>query len=171
MVPPSFLYPPWAKPSIVLCIYVPWSNTENISHLVVKFSKAEVPKLSLYVEDTRHLLELTEEGSGVTGPQPGGTIPVTMDILNIPWQEGTDAFKEAMEQRVCKSVPTVFLVLSCNLFTFDGTLFLQLFGVPPPIPIFQQTTSKKHFFTASCFFMYKNTLKQDGGSPPHPRSF
>ena len=79
---------------------------------------------------------LEEENSW--GPQPGGTIPVTMDILgmytNIPWQEGTDAFKEAMEQRVCKAVPTVFLItllhliLSCNLFTFDGTLFLQLFG-------------------------------------------
>ena len=80
---------------------------------------------------------MEEENS--RGPQPGGTIPVTMDIsgmyTNIPWQEGTDAFKEAMEQRVCKAVPTVFLitllhlVLSSNLFTFDGALFLQLFGV------------------------------------------
>ena len=58
------------------------------------------------------------------GPQPEGTIPVTMDIsgmyTNIPWQEGTDA----LNQRVCKAVPTVFLitllclVLSYNLFTF-----------------------------------------------------
>ena len=68
------------------------------------------------------------------GPQSEGTIPVTMDIsgmyTNIPWQEGMDAFNEAMKQRVCKAVPTVFfitllrLVLSYNLFTFVTFVYI-----------------------------------------------
>ena len=85
---------------------------------------------------------------------------------NIPWQEGTDAFKEAMEQRVCKAVPTVFLitlihlVLSCNLFTFDGTLFLQLFGVAMGTRVAP---------TFACLFMgwlEKKMLQDWRGRPP-----
>ena len=54
---------------------------------------------------------------------------------NVPWQEGLDAFKESMDKRSDQSVPTSFLlhllmlVLACNVFIFDGVLFLQLFGV------------------------------------------
>ena len=46
-----------------------------------------------------------------------------------------DAFKESMDKRSDQSVPTSFLlhllmlVLACNVFIFDGVLFLQLFGV------------------------------------------
>ena len=54
---------------------------------------------------------------------------------NIPWNQGMLAFEEAMNKRENQDVPTNFLislltlVLSCNLFTFNGKLFLQLFGV------------------------------------------
>ena len=54
---------------------------------------------------------------------------------NVPWQEGLDSFKESMDKRSDQSVPTSFLlhllmlVLACNVFIFDGVLFLQLFGV------------------------------------------
>ena len=73
------------------------------------------------------------------GSQTPGTISVTIDIsgmyTNIPWDEGMQAFKEAMDKRADKRVPSTFLltllmlVLSCNVFTFNGNLSLQLFGV------------------------------------------
>ena len=114
------------------------SNTENISLFVDEFAKKEVPKLESYIEDSRDLLQLIEEVNEL-GPQPHGAIPVTMDIsgmyTNIPWDQGILAFQEAMDARDDTTVPTAFLitllmlVLSCNVFTFNGTLFLQLFGV------------------------------------------
>ena len=114
------------------------SNTENISRFVDEFAKHEVPKLPSYIEDSRHLLAQIEE-INKDGPQPAETIPVTMDIsgmyTNIPWDQGMLAFEEAMNKRENQDVPTNFLIslltllLSCNLFTFNGNLFLQPFGV------------------------------------------
>ena len=73
------------------------------------------------------------------GPQPEGTIPVTLDVSamysNVPWQEGMDAFEEALNRRDNQDVPTSFLmklvwiVLTCNLFVFNAVMFLQLIGV------------------------------------------
>ena len=72
-------------------------------------------------------------------PQPDSSIPVTLDISgmysNVPWEEGMQAFEEALNRRDTQQIPTayllslVMLVLSCNLFVFDSVLFLQLFGV------------------------------------------
>ena len=114
------------------------SNTENISLFIDEFAKREVPKLDSFIEDSRDLLHLVE-GVNEQGPQPHGAIPVTMDIsgmyTNIPWDQGILAFEEAMDARDDTTVPTSFLitllmlVLSCNVFTFNGVLFLQLFGV------------------------------------------
>ena len=113
------------------------SNTEVISHFVDEHAKKEVTKLESWLEDTRHLLQNNEE-ENEKGPQPPGSIPVTLDIsgmyTNVPWGEGMIAFKEAMDNREDTSIPTVFLlqllmlVLSCNLFVFDSVLFFQLFG-------------------------------------------
>ena len=67
------------------------SNTEGISHLVDEYAKGEVKKLESWLEDTRHLLSSISEENDA-GPQPHGTIPVTLDIsgmyTNVPWQEG-----------------------------------------------------------------------------------
>ena len=95
-------------------------------------------KLDSYLEDTRHLLQRVSE-ENLEGPQPTGTIPVTLDISgmysNVPWDDGMKAFEEAMDSIETQDVPTAFLlslvmlVLSCNLFVFDSVMFLQLFGV------------------------------------------
>ena len=100
--------------------------------------KGEVQKFDSWLEDTRHLLQIVSE-ENAAGPQPPGTIPVTLDISgmysNVPWTDGMTAFEEAMDKRDHQDIPTSFLmslvmlVLSCNLFVFDGILFLQLFGV------------------------------------------
>ena len=62
---------------------------------------------------------------------------MTMDIsgmyTNIPWDQGILAFEEAMDARDDTTVPTSFfstllmLVLSCNVFTFNGILFFCSF--------------------------------------------
>ena len=114
------------------------SNTENISLFVDEYSRQEVPKLPSFIEDSRHLLQIIHEENSC-GPQPLNAIPVTMDINgmynNIPWDQGILAFKEALDNRDDLSVPTHFLielltlVLMFNVFTFNGNLFMQLFGV------------------------------------------
>ena len=77
------------------------------------------------------LLHLVNE-ENKRGPQPAGTIPVTLDIsgmyTNVPWEEGMRAFEEAMNEREDQKVPTYFLVkllklvLSSNIFIFDSEL-------------------------------------------------
>ena len=67
-----------------------------------------------------------------------GTFPVTMDVTNlygsIPHTDGVRSFKNAMETRLDKSVPTNFLIsllwliLTYNIFEFDGKLFKQMVG-------------------------------------------
>ena len=46
------------------------------------------------------------------GSQPAGIIPITPDISgmlnNVPWEEGKEAFKEALGDRQDKSVLTDF---------------------------------------------------------------
>ena len=73
--------------------------TENISHWIDQQSKQEVRKLDSYVEDTRYLLEIIQEENR-RGPQPPGTVPVTLDVKgmynNVPMEQGLKAFQEAM---------------------------------------------------------------------------
>ena len=53
---------------------------------------------------------------------------------NIPIKEGLDAFKDTLEQRSDKSVPTDFilkllkLIMEQNIFTFNEEYWLQLLG-------------------------------------------
>ena len=111
---------------------------EGISHWVDEQAKSEVKRLPTYLEDTRHLLQLIQEENS-KGPQPPGTIPVTLDIVgmytNVPVEDGLKAFAKRMEEREDKSVPTWFLVklmkfvAESSVFVFDSELFLQLFGV------------------------------------------
>jgi hypothetical protein len=129
---------PGPVPPIRPIVSASGSNTEGISHFVDEHAKSEVKKLESFIEDTRdHLHIISEENA--RGPQPAGSIPVTLDIsgmyTNVPWGEGQEAFKEALDNRDNQSVPTdfliqlVMLVLCCNVFVFDSVLFMQLFGV------------------------------------------
>ena len=56
-------------------------------------------KLDSYVEDTRHLLEIIQEENR-RGPQPPGTVPVTLDVKGmynkVPMEQGLTPFQEAM---------------------------------------------------------------------------
>ena len=64
--------------------------------------------------------------------------PVSIDLksmyTNIPIQEGLDAFREELENRSDKTIPTDFyikllkLVLESNIFEFDREYFIQLLG-------------------------------------------
>ena len=104
---------------------------EGISHWVDEVAKSEVPRLPTYLEDTRHLLQLIQEEIA-KGPQPAGTVPVTLDIVgmynNVPVDEGLCAFAKLMEKRVDKTIPTSFLVrlmkfvAESSVFVFDSTV-------------------------------------------------
>ena len=111
---------------------------EGISHWVDEGAKGEVPRLPTYLEDTRHLLQLIQE-ENENGPQPPGTIPVTLDIVamynNVPVDEGLRSFAKLMDKRMDQTIPTSFLVrlmkfvAESSVFVFDSDLFLQLLGV------------------------------------------
>ena len=116
------------------------SNTEMISWLVDQEAKHMVPKLDSYWQDTPHALRDLEE-ENKRGPQPENAILVTADVVglytNIPQEQGMQVFKEALNSsrfRPEPKLPTEFLmtllmfVLTCNLFIFDSTFWLQVYG-------------------------------------------
>ena len=69
---------------------------------------------------------------------PANAKPVAIDIKsmysNIPIDEGIEAFKEELDKRRNKSVPTEFyvkllkLVLESNIFEFNREYYIQLLG-------------------------------------------
>lgn len=110
---------------------------ENASHFVDIHSNDLVKSLPSYWADTPHMLRCFEEENS-KGPQPPGSIPVTLDVsslyTNIPLAQGIEIFTAFLNTRSDKSVPTVFLitlltlVLTCNVLVFNGKYYLQLIG-------------------------------------------
>ena len=110
---------------------------ENASHFVDIHSNHLVKSLPSYWEDTPDMLRCFEQ-ENQKGPQPAGSIPVTLDVsslyTNIPLDEGINIFEKFLETRSDKSVPTAFLitlltlVLTCNVLVFNNTYFLQHIG-------------------------------------------
>ena len=112
------------------------SITENLSKFVDSHAKHLVPEMPAYLQDTpdflRHLEDLKSE------PIPEGAFPVSIDVVglysNIPHSEGIETMRESLNTRQDQSVSTAFLitlltlVLTLNIFEFDGKLFLQLIG-------------------------------------------
>ena len=108
------------------------------------------------------------------GPQPPGTIPVTLDIsgmyTNVPLEEGLRSFETAMNMREDQTIPTVYLVrlmrfvCTSNIFVFDRKLFLLLLGV---------AMGSRSSPTFACIFMGMLELlmlaswEQTGGVMPH----
>ena len=100
-----------------------------------------VPKLDSYWQDTPHALrDLKEEKE--RGPQPDNAILATAGVkeslyTNIPEGESIQVFRDALNSsrlRPEPKLPTEFLmtllmfVLTCNLFIFDSSFWLQIYG-------------------------------------------
>ena len=110
---------------------------ENCSHFVDMHSNDIVKSLPSYWQDTPDMLRFFKSENDA-GPQPPGTIPVTLDVqslyTNIPIQQGIETFRYFLNQRQDKSVPTSFLiilltfVLTCNILVFNNTFYLQTIG-------------------------------------------
>lgn len=110
---------------------------ENASHFVDIHSNHLVKSLPSYWEDTPDMLRNFEQ-ENLKGPQPPGSIPVTLDVsslyTNIPLDEGINIFGKFLETRSDKSVPTTFLitlltlVLTCNVLVFNNKYYLQRIG-------------------------------------------
>lgn len=114
--------------------------TENISLFLDHHAKPLVSKLPSFIEDTPDFLRAIEELK--EEDLPTEAIPVTIDVVglygNIPQNEAISTMSAMLDTRspsLKKTVPTSFLVqlltlvLTLNIFTFDGKLFQQLLGV------------------------------------------
>ena len=88
-------------------------NTERISWFCDNQVKDKVKNLESYIEDTPDLLRKINE-INETQTIPDDTKPISIDIKsmysNIPLQEGLDAFKEALDSRTDKTIPTEFVL-------------------------------------------------------------
>ena len=124
---------PKGRPIIAGC----GSNTESISWYCDKLAKNAVKDLPSYIADTPHLLRTLEDLND-SETLPNSAKPISLDIksmyTNIPIKEGLDAFKDTLEKRSDKSVPTDFilkllkLIMEQNIFTFNEEYWLQLLG-------------------------------------------
>jgi hypothetical protein len=112
------------------------SITENISKFIEHHAKSLVPEIPSYLQDTPDLLRQLEDFK--LKDLPIGSFPVSIDVVglytNIPHGEGIEVFKQKLETRKDKTVPTEFLVnllthvLKSNIFEFKNDLFLQKIG-------------------------------------------
>ena len=93
-----------------------------------------------YIQDSPDVLRHFEALNN-QGPLEEGTIPVTVDTVNmygnIPTHGedgGLQAFRKALDKRRDQTVPTYFLiallmlVLDINIFEFCGNLWRQMIG-------------------------------------------
>ena len=113
------------------------SNTELISWFCDKSLKERVKHIPSYIEDTPDILRYFEK-INEEETLPENAKPVSIDIKsmysNIPIEEGLEAFKEELDKREDKTIPTEFilkllkLVLESNIFEFDREFFIQLLG-------------------------------------------
>jgi hypothetical protein len=116
------------------------SLTENISLYLDSHAKPLVSSLPSFIEDTPDFLRAIEHLK--EEDLPTEAIPVTIDVVglygNIPQDEAIATMSAMLETRsstLKQAVPTNFLVnlltlvLTLNIFTFDGKLFQQLLGV------------------------------------------
>ena len=96
-----------------------------------------VKDLKSYWQDTPDMLRCFNS-ENEKGPQPPGSIPVTLDVsslyTNIPLKQGIEIFEAFLNNRTDKSIPTDFLislltlVLKCNVLVFNSQHYLQLIG-------------------------------------------
>jgi hypothetical protein len=110
--------------------------TEVISSFADNFLKPLVPTLPSYIQDSTHFLKILESlKSIVFSPDTlVGTADVTSLYPNIPQDEGLEACKQYLNNRVDQDIPTDFLlslmdfVLKNNNFTFNNEHYIQTQG-------------------------------------------
>ena len=108
---------------------------ENAPHFVDFHSNDLVKKLPSYWQDTPDMLRCFDAENNI-GPQPEGTIPVTLDVsslyTNITIDQGIEAFRFFLDRQDNTTVPTKFLItlliliLTCNILVFDGDHYLAM---------------------------------------------
>ena len=120
-----------------LIIPVCGSNMKILSWFCDQALKDSEKEQESYIQDKPDLVRFCEEVYE-NGTLPEETKPVAIDLksmyTNIPIQEGLEAFREELDKRTDKSIPTNFyiklieLVLKSNIFEFDMEYFIQLLG-------------------------------------------
>ena len=116
---------PKGRPIIAGC----GSNTERISWFLDNLAKKAVKKLDSFVEDTPDILRKFQQ-INEKGELPPNAKPYAIDIksfyTNIILHEGLDAFKDTLEEREDKTIPSDYLikllklVMESNIFKFNN---------------------------------------------------
>ena len=143
---------------------------ENASHFIDLHSNYLVKDLKSYWQDTPDMLRCFNS-ENEKGPQPPGSIPVTLDVsslyTNIPLKQGIEIFEAFLNNRTDKSIPTDFLislltlVLKCNVLVFNSQHYLQLIGTAMGTRV---APTFACLFMGCIEFMMLNAWK---GIPPH----
>ena len=99
--------------------------------------KEFVKQQESFIEDTPDLLRYFEQ-LNENESLPANCKPIALDLKsmysNIPTEEGIEAFRQELDKRVDKTIPTNFLikllrlVLESNVFEFNREFFIQLLG-------------------------------------------
>ena len=107
--------------------------TERVSAFLDHIIKPLVPTTPSYIKDSSHIIALLECTN-----IPKDALLVTIDVsslyTNIPQDEGTEACLEAIETAEASHIPQSILlelfniVLKCNVFSFDNSMYQQIQG-------------------------------------------
>ena len=107
--------------------------TERVSAFLDHIIKPLVPTTPSYIKDSSHIIALLECTN-----VPQDALLVTIDVsslyTNIPQDEGTEACLEAIEMAEASHIPQSILlelfniVLKCNVFSFDNSMYQQIQG-------------------------------------------
>ena len=107
--------------------------TERVSAFLDYIIKSLVPTTPSYIKDSSHIIALLEQTH-----VPPDALLVNIDFTslytNIPQDEGTDACLEAIGlAEASHKPPSVLLellniVLKCNVFSFDNSMYQQIQG-------------------------------------------
>ena len=108
-------------------------TTEHISAYIDSIIKPLVPLIPSYIKDSSHVIALLEKTC-----IPKEALLVTIDAssvyTNIPHDEGTSAFLEAVAASQTYDLPPDILqklfdvVLKCNIFRFENSIYAKMQG-------------------------------------------
>ena len=110
------------------------SITENPSKFCQHYMKQVSKDHTSFLRDTCDFLLHIQNIENLPDNAILATIDVTGLYTHIPWDEGMQATREALDRRADKTVPTDFIVkllellTKWNIFEFNGELYQQLEG-------------------------------------------
>ena len=121
---------------------------ENIVKFIEHHIKHHATSHGSYIEDTPDFLRKIEK-ININKELPANAILATLDVIdlftNIPHKDGIEAFRETLQERVEKQVPTEFIIrllniiLHNNIMEINGEHYRQERGAPMgswPVPPF-----------------------------------